>query len=161
MGIHTGHGSDWKHTQNPKCHITSHNSHFSSQMLLVSVRVLVIFTWFAASTQDVSDTEGETDKHTQHNQTCTPTRTHIYSHITCPSVTWRLHCSVPGCHGNQSGRVGMGIISNGVCNPGDSCLVTEEREGNRDRRLQWVNDNDKEASGDACAFVWIRASSES
>lgn len=75
------------HTQNPKCHITSHNSHFSSQMLLVSVCVLVIFTWFAASTRDVSDTEGETDKHTQHNQTCTPTRTHIYSHITCPSVT--------------------------------------------------------------------------
>lgn len=37
-----------------------------------------------------------------------------------------LHCSAPDCHGNQSARLGVDLISYGVCNPGDSCLVTEE-----------------------------------
>lgn len=38
----------------------------------------------------------------------------------------------------------MGIISHGVCNPGDSCLVTEERAGNWASRLRGVIDGDQE-----------------
>lgn len=56
----------------------------------------------------------------------------------------------------------MGIISYGVRNPGDGCLVTEEREENWDWRLCWVNDADKEVCGNApsvdvgpCEFVSV------
>lgn len=62
------------------------------------------------------------DTHTHNTITCNLTNTH--SSITRPS--WWFCRLVLGYHGNKSARVGMGIISYRVCNPGDSCLVTEK-----------------------------------
>lgn len=76
---------------------------------------------------------------------------HIYTlTIYLSPVSWRLHCSAPDCHGNQSARLGVDIISYGVCNPGDSCLVTEEWERNWVGSLQWVNDSNKQVFGNVC-----------